>query len=82
MSYGYSQRLVDANTNADNGSIGVYLGSRCIALGIPVKDVADRLGVSRATVYNWFWGSVTPSASHSDKIGKYLHALKNRKHHA
>ena len=56
MSYGYSQRLVDANTNADDSSLGVYLGSRCIALGISVKDVADRLGVSRATVYNWFWG--------------------------
>jgi transcriptional regulator with XRE-family HTH domain len=79
MSYGYSQRLVDANTNADDGSIGVYLGSRCIALGISVKDVADRLGVSRATVYNWFWGSVTPSAGHTDKINKYLHALRNRK---
>ena len=79
MSYGYSQRLVDANTNADASSLGVYLGSRCIALGIPVKDVADRLGVSRATVYNWFWGSVTPSASHTAKINKYLHALRNRK---
>ena len=79
MSYGYSQRLVDANTNADASSLGVYLGSRCIALGIPVKDVADRLGVSRATVYNWFWGSVTPSAGHTGKINKYLHALRNRK---
>lgn len=79
MSYGYSQRLVDANTNADDSSLGVYLGSRCIALGISVKDVADRLGVSRATVYNWFWGSVAPSAGHADKINKYLRALRNRK---
>lgn len=79
MSYGYSQRLVDANTNADDSSLGVYLGSRCIALGISVKDVAGRLGVSRATIYNWFWGSVTPSVGHTDKINKYLHALRNRK---
>jgi transcriptional regulator with XRE-family HTH domain len=79
MSYGYSQRLVDANTNADASSSGVYLGSRCIKLGISVSEVADKLGVSRATVYNWFWGSVTPRASHTTKIDKYLHALRNRK---
>tara|TARA_R110002126_G_scaffold23584_2_gene82488 strand:+ start:4430 stop:4669 length:240 start_codon:yes stop_codon:yes gene_type:complete len=79
MSYGYSQRLVDANNNADVSSRGVYLGSRCMKLGISVSEVADRLGVSRATVYNWFWGSVTPSASHTAKINKYLHALRNRK---
>ena len=79
MSYGYSQRLVDANNNADVSSRGVYLGSRCMKLGISVSEVADRLGVSRATVYNWFWGSVTPSAGHTDKINKYLHALRNRK---
>ena len=79
MSYGYSQRLVDANNNADASSRGVYLGRRCIKLGISVSEVAEGLGVSRATVYNWFWGSVTPSAGHTDKINKYLHALRNRK---
>jgi hypothetical protein len=79
MSYGYSQRLVEANKEADASSCGVYLGSRCIALGIPVNDVAVKLGVSRATVYNWFWGTVAPSTGHADKITKYLHALRNRK---
>lgn len=79
MSYGYSQRLVDANNTADISSRGVYLGSRCIKLGIAVSEVARALGVSRATVYNWFWGSVNPSASHEAKIADFLRTLRTRK---
>jgi len=79
MSYGYSQRLVDANSNADVSSRGVYLGSRCIALGISVKDVADRLGVSRATVYNWFWGVTSPALHLHPRVVAYTRYLKNRK---
>ena len=79
MTYGYSQRLVEANKKADEQSWGVLLGRKCIALDIPVNVIATRFNVSRATVYNWFWGSVTPSASHTAKINKYLHALRNRK---
>ena len=79
MTYGYSQRLVEANKKADEQSWGVLLGRKCIALDIPVNVIATRFNVSRATVYNWFWGSVTPSAGHTDKINKYLHALRNRK---
>jgi predicted transcriptional regulator len=79
MSYGYSQRLVDANKNADLSSRGVYLGSRCIKLGVSVSEVAVALGVSRATVYNWFWGSVIPSAKHTTKIAEFLRTLRNRR---
>ena len=79
MSYGYSQRLVDANNNADVSSRGVYLGSRCIKLGISVSEVADRLGVSRATVYNWFWGVTSPVLHLQPRVIAYTHYLKNRK---
>lgn len=76
MSYGYSQRLVDANATADIKSCGVYLGRRCIKLGVPVSDVAQKLGVSRATVYNWFWGAITPSRAHKSKITEFVRTLK------
>jgi len=79
MSYGYSHRLVEANKNADPSSRGVYLGRRCIKLSIPVSEVADALGVSRATIYNWFWGSVTPSAAHTAKIATFLRTLRTKK---
>jgi len=79
MSYGYSQRLVDANKTADASSWGVFLGAQCIELGIPVNEIAKRLGVSRATVYNWFWGVRTPSVQHSQRIASLVPKLKKRK---
>jgi hypothetical protein len=80
MSYGYSQRLVEANKKADaRKSLGVALGRICIDLGIPVNSVADKLGVSRATVYNWFWGVSFPDRVRSDRISKFLASVKNRK---
>jgi hypothetical protein len=79
MSYGYSQRLVDANRTADPSSWGVLLGAKCIELGIPVNEVAERVNVSRATVYNWFWGVRAPSAYHCQRIATLLPKLKKRK---
>lgn len=79
MSYGYSQRLVDANKKANAKSLGVALGRLCIDLGIPVGSVAERLDVSRATVYNWFWGVTNPTHSKTAAIAKMMQSLKNRK---
>lgn len=79
MSYGYSQRLVEANRNADTKSLGVALGKLCIELGVSVNEVANKLDVSRATVYNWFWGTSVPDAKRSDRIAKLMLSLKKRK---
>ena len=79
MSYGYSQRLVDANKEADASSLGVALGRLCIELGVSVNEVAKKLGVSRATVYNWFWGTSVPDAVRSARIAKLMPSLKKRK---
>ena len=79
MSYGYSQRLVDANKKADAKSLGVALGRLCIDLDISVGSVAERLEVSRATVYNWFWGATNPTPNKVTAITKMMQSLKNRK---
>ena len=76
MSYGYSQRLIEANKKADKKSLGVALGRLCISRGIPVTEVADKLGVTRATVYNWFWGLRTPDRKRSAAIERLLAKLK------
>jgi transposase len=65
MSYGYSQRLIEANKKADAKS-----------LGVPVAELAERLDVSRATVYNWFWGLRTPDRKRSAAIERLLAKLK------
>lgn len=79
MSYGYSQRLVEANRQASAKSLGVALGRLCIEFGISVSEVAERLGVSRATVYNWFWGLSTPDRTRSERITKLIQTLQKRK---
>jgi len=60
MSYGYSNRLIELNKEADHRLLGVQLGRVCIARDVPVSDVAVHLGVSRQTVYNWFCGANAP----------------------
>lgn len=79
MSYGYSQRLVDANKKANAKSLGVALGRLCIDLEIPVSTVAEKLDVSRATIYNWFWGLTTPNSNKASAVAKMVLSLKNRK---
>jgi len=79
MSYGYSHRLVEANKAASDESWGVLLGRKCIELEIPVDVIARRMDVSRATIYNWFWGSTTPSRTHSEQIERLIPRLKKRK---
>ena len=74
MSYGYSQKLVDANAKADAESLGVALGRFCIDREITATAVAKELGVSRMTVYNWFCGVSNPSPRHSHAIQALLAA--------
>ena len=79
MSYGYSQRLIEAIQAADSKSLSVALGRLCLKLDIPVNDVAQALGVSRATVYNWFWGTSKPDPKRSVRIVEYICKLKKSK---
>jgi len=79
MSYGYSFQLVEANKAADDKSWGVLLGRTCIRLNIPVSEIAEKLDVSRATIYNWFWGTTNPSRAHCAHIERLLPRLKAKK---
>ena len=78
MSYGYSQRLIEANKVAGD-SLGVALGRLCIERDISVNRVAEHLNVSRATIYNWFWGTHTPAREHGDHISLFIRQHKKRK---
>lgn len=76
MSYGYSLRLVEANKRSESQSLGVALGRLCIAKNVPVQEVADQLGVTRMTVYNWFWGESEPSPNLIERIESYMATLR------
>lgn len=78
MSIGYSQRLIDANKKASVKLLGVALGRLCIKQDIPVMLVAQELGVSRATIYNWFWGASAPDNKRSERIVLLMQKLKRK----
>ena len=75
MSYGYSQLLVEANKQASAASLGVALGRACIKAKTPVISISEQLGVSRATIYNWFNGVSKPHPKYHKAIAKILKQL-------
>jgi hypothetical protein len=61
---------------ADKKKLGVALGRKCIENDVPVIDIANQLGVSRMTVYNWFTGAHEPLPLHLSAITALLQKLK------
>jgi hypothetical protein len=41
--------------------------------------VAEELEVSRATIYNWFWGTTAPDNKRSVRIALLMQKLKRKK---
>ena len=77
MSHGYTLRIRDLNAKADKRKLGVRLGRLCIKHDVPVTVVAQRMGVTRATVYNWFCGVSAPQASAVSLIESYVASLES-----
>ena len=76
MSYGYSQNLVEANKRANARFLGVALGRICIRKRISVRQIAERFGVSRMTVYNWFRGANSPHSNYTEAIQRYMKSIR------
>lgn len=74
---GYSLILLERNKQADVSNLGVRLGRVCIKNGVPVTDVANALGVSRQTVYNWFGGTSVPTVLLRGPILKLIAKYSN-----
>lgn len=68
---GYSQALVDLVATADTTTVVGQFSRYCVDCKIPVSQVAQRMGVTRATVYGWFRGCV-PRADTEAKMLKVL----------
>jgi DNA-binding XRE family transcriptional regulator len=76
MNNRYSLNIMLLNQQAEQNRLGVKLGKKCIKLGIPVAEVAGRVGVSRQTVYNWFIGAYDPKPELATVITQLLRNLK------
>ena len=82
MSYGYSQRLVDAIQNDDSKSLDVALGKFLLRNDIPVAEASEALGVSRMTIYNWLLGITHPSKQNGVRIIGWMRTYKKAQRNA
>lgn len=76
MSTGYSLLLLKQIEEACPVMIGVQLGQLCVKKNIPVRDVAEHLGVSRVSVYAWFRGKIEVSDKYVPAVQKLIDALQ------
>lgn len=65
---GFSMRFVEAVHAADQTDPVIQLASLCIEHGVSVTAVADKLKVTRATVYSWFVGARRPRPEMMSKV--------------
>jgi transcriptional regulator with XRE-family HTH domain len=72
---GYTKFTAEDINNANPMKLGVKLGRACVKRDIPVKDVAEYLGLSRTTIYAWFLGKADVSVRHVDKVEKLIEKL-------
>ena len=79
MSYGYSAKIIGLNAGASEERLGVALGRVCIALDIPVSVIAEQIGVSKQTIYNWFMGAYEPHASCKMAVERIIQDLNKHK---
>lgn len=76
MATGYSIRVAKAIQSASDTLLGVRLGLMCLERDVPVTEVAERLGVTRTTVYSWFVGKSDPTNPEiRHKVEQYVTAL-------
>ena len=78
MTYGYSQFTIASNKSASKRALGVALGRACIEHGVSVYKVAERFGVSRQTVYNWFSGVHDPKPELTADVEAYIRGLTKK----
>ena len=67
----YSQKIIDTVASSPK-TIGNQLGRWAIHLDFPVTKIAEALGVTRQTVYNWFKGVSNPRPELQRDIEQFI----------
>jgi transcriptional regulator with XRE-family HTH domain len=77
-SRGYSTLFIRKVGEADQGDLVIQFANACIDREIPIVEIAERMEVTRATIYNWFTGKSSPRAYQQEKIRKTLARWQRR----
>lgn len=65
---GFKQKVL----NADQEKVGVQYAIKFIEEGISVETVANNVGMSRMTIYNWFVGRTSPNEKQVAQLEELL----------
>jgi transcriptional regulator with XRE-family HTH domain len=76
---GYDSLFIRKVEEADQKPVVLQMADVCIEKNVPVSEVAELFGVTRATVYNWMTGKATPSPRYLALIPKITTRLSKRK---
>jgi len=77
-SRGYSTLFIRKVGEADQGDLVIQFANACIDRELPIAEIALRMEVTRATIYNWFTGKSSPRAHQQEKIRKTLARWQRR----
>lgn len=75
---GYDSLFIRKVEEADQKPVVLRLAEVCIERNVPVTEVAEAFGVSRATVYNWMVGRTTPHPRHLKLMPRIAARLAKR----
>jgi DNA invertase Pin-like site-specific DNA recombinase len=75
---GYDSLFIRKVEEADQKPAVLRLAEVCIERNVPVTEVAEAFGVSRATVYNWMVGRTTPHPRHLQLMPQVAARLATR----
>lgn len=78
ISRGYSTLFIRKVGEADQGDLVIQFANECIDRELPIAEIALRMEVTRATIYNWFTGKSSPRAHQQEKIRKTLARWQRR----
>jgi predicted DNA-binding protein YlxM (UPF0122 family) len=71
----YSQKIID-EIAATPKSLGNQLGRWAVHYDFPVTKIAEALGVTRQTVYNWFTGTEV-FVAYRHRVENMLHIMQH-----
>jgi DNA-binding transcriptional regulator YiaG len=69
---GYSTLFVRKVDEANQKDLAIRFAQACIKREMPMISVASAMGVSRATVYNWFTGKFRPHKKHQELMQQLM----------
>lgn len=70
----YHRNVVSRVGRTTGLSLGTRLGKYCVNNNVPVTEIAEEFGVSRQTVYNWFFGLYDVDKEKQQEVISYLDA--------